>query len=138
MPSEHEIPLLIRRFRGVDISQDPAFIGSDVLALSDSFAPNPLLVLAKRQGQSLYRQVVVDRPDLFSLGGIQMLTFLRTYDDVGNRYVIVVGNSTAGSSATVTSLNDAAFLFLISGFGRHTQVSLAQLGNRVYIGNDTD
>ena len=138
MPSEHEIPLLIRRFRGVDISQDPAFIGSDVLALSDSFAPNPLLVLAKRQGQTLYRQVVVDRPDLFSLGGIQMLTFLRTYDDVGNRYVIVVGNSTAGSSATVTSLNDAAFLFLISGFGRHTQVSLAQLGNRVYVGNDTD
>src|SRR5207249_10049562 len=106
MPSEQEAPILIRRFRGVDVSQDPAFIGSDVLALSDSFTPNPIFILAKRQGQILLRQLSTD-----ATGAITARPLLvRTYDDSGNRYLVAIIHADAGGLDTVVvSVNDAAF-----------------------------
>src|SRR5438105_6164660 len=96
MPSENEIPILMRRFRGVDLSQDAAFIGTDQLALSDSFAPNPILVLSKRQGQTLYRQLLVDVPALADPSLVVAPLLVRTYDDLGHRYAIVIARAVGG------------------------------------------
>ena len=73
MPGDREQPILIRRFTGVDLSQDPAFLAPSVLQSSDSFVPNPLLLLAKRQGQVKYRQVVEDLPAIFTGATPQMV-----------------------------------------------------------------
>src|SRR5438552_9018455 len=140
MPGDAEQAILIRRFRGVDLSQDPAFLGSDVLALSDSFAPNPIFVLAKRQGQTLLGQVAVD------IGaGLSFLappTFLRTYDDVGNRYLVVVGRiPPIGADAIRSSVNDGTFASPANGAFTTTPSPLygmAQLGQIGYVCHGTD
>src|SRR5205807_9210055 len=115
---DREQPILIRRFTGVALAEDPSFLAPSVLQSSDSFVPNPLLLLAKRQGQVKYRQVAEDLPGTFpALVELQMVpAFLRTYDDVGNRYVIVLGQTTVGATKIVTSLNDNAFLPQASSF----------------------
>src|SRR5438128_1047065 len=138
MPGDLEQPILIRRFRGVDVSQDPGFIGSDLLVSSDSFTPSPVFVLAKRQGQTLLRQISADLVTFLTASPL----LVRTYDDSGNRYLVAVVRSTAGGAldTIVISVNDAAFATPASPTFPTvaTVYGAAQLGQIVYLGNGVD
>src|SRR5438045_1926033 len=104
MPGDLERAILIRQFRGVDISRDPIFIGTDRLQRSDNWIPSPIFLLEKRPGTSLLRHLKVDLPAEFAGTNTFAPTLFRAYDDAGNRYLFAVGRSTVGQT------NDALFV----------------------------
>src|SRR3989442_1467212 len=107
-----------------------------MLQASDSFAPNPVSVLAKRQGQTLHARVSANTTLLCAP------LLVRTYDDSGNSYLVVVARTTTPftTDTIYTSLNDAAFLTPTNGvFTTNSPLyGAAQLGNIVYLGNGAD
>src|SRR6058998_135183 len=98
MPGDLERAILMRQFRGVDISRDPIFIGTDQLQRSDNWIPSPIFLLEKRPGTSLLHHIVVDQPGLFAGVNTFAPVLFRAYDDAGNRYLFAVGRSTVGST----------------------------------------
>lgn len=134
MPGKpREQSALVRRFSGVNVTVDPGFLSADILQRAQNWVPDTTFLLTKRRGSTR----VFGWTDL----PMRFEALLRTYDLVGNRYLFVVGVFGAGGDIIYASLNDATPTPLTTGgvfatFDQH--YGIAQLGNRVYIGNGVD
>jgi len=120
MASPADVPLLVRRFDGVNIADEPVFIGPSYLQSSDNWLPNLNFQLEKRHGTVLLANVLGSSPHIAAI--------LRTYDLLGRRYLYVVATDAFNVSRLYKSADDLNFEaslsrgpdFLVDNNGRPT------------------
>lgn len=131
MPSEQEIPVLLRKFDGVDIATDSAFIGPSYLQSSQNWIPDPTHLLTKRPGSALYRDLATDLGGTWSgMFGIKHVGLTDT--------LYVVASPTAGTEKLYASVAGAAFTAVPSGdFASNAGYvyGFAVLGGNLYVGS---
>lgn len=131
MPSDGEVSLALREFRGVNLTTDPAFVDPSSLQLCDNWVPDLTYLLTKRRGSAVYQSLI-------AVTGVDAI--FRAYDQLGNRYLYAAVH-TATVDQLQVSKNDGAFETFTAG-GSFTSAtkrySFTILGNRVYVANDTD
>src|SRR5215831_896374 len=124
--SDREIPIPVRKFNGVMLALDPAFVPVGFLIQCDSWVPDPTYILAKRLGSKVWQTLPA---------GASVDPFLYTTDSSGNRYLYAIA-----SNALYVSTNDSAFTAVATGtFATSSpRYGMAVLGDTLYCGNDSD
>jgi len=134
MPSDAEIPVLLRKFDGVDIATDAAFIGPSFLQSSQNWIPDPTYLLTKRPGATLYRDLATD------IGGTWSGIF--GIKHVGSSDILyIVAKPSATPEAIYSSTSGGAFAAVASGAFTTSIAApygMATLGGNLYVGNGTD
>jgi hypothetical protein len=123
---DRETPIPVRRFNGVMLALDPAFVPIGFLTQCDGWIPALTYTLTKRLGSKTWQT-------LSGAGAVD--PFVYTTDSAGNRYLYCV----AGNQLYV-STNDSPFTAVSSGnFATASpRYGVAVLGDTLYCGNDSD
>ncbi len=124
---EREIPLAVRRFTGVELNIDPAFLRLGALQRCDNWVPDPTYVLTKRLGLALWR----------TLGAPARIDPLLYATDAQNRRYLVA----VAADRIHISVNDGPFAAVVNGTfatAGSPRYGAAVFGDIVYVGNDTD
>lgn len=131
MPSQHSLAPALRRFTGVDVSHDSAFLRPDQLVKADNWVPDRTWLLRKRFGTAAYLS------DTSATGSAQALR--RFYRANGDRIFYYVGTF-ATPDAIRFSTNDGAFGVVTGGvFAASGSVyGSTQVKQNVYFGNGVD
>lgn len=132
MPSEKEIPVLLRKFNGVDIATDSAFIGPDYLQSAQNFIPDPTFLLSKRPGSTTFRDLATDIGGTWA--GFQGALYIGSSDLL---YVVAVPNATSKETLYVSSAGGA---FAAVPTGAFTTLAnyaygMASIGGNLYVSN---
>lgn len=131
MPSQREIPLLLRRFNGVNLAFDSAFVDPAYLQFCNNWVPSPQYLLTKRQGTTALGSIsFVDLADSDVLWSVYALD--------GNHYLYAATRRAATADLLHVFINDAPGPTLVGGganFSANQRYGMAVLGNTVYIGN---
>jgi hypothetical protein len=130
MASQADVPLLVRRFDGVNIADEPVFIGSSYLQASDNWVPDLTYQLATRRGTALYQPLP---------GVVRVDALLRTYDTAGHRYLYAVGLDPSGVGQLFVMTDDGPPVAIGAPYGaRNARYGMAVLGQSLYVGNGVD
>ena len=123
---DREVPIPVRRFTGVMLSPDPAFIPVGFLTQSDSWIPDPTYILTKRLGSKMWQTLP---------GSGTVDPFVYTTDSSGNRYLYGVA-----ADQLYVSTNDGTFTAVPTGHFATTspRYGIAVVGDTLYCGNDSD
>lgn len=136
MPSPIERQLTLRRFDGVNLLVDQAYLGPSYLRHAANWIPGETYRLTKEPG---------NRPYIggFIAGNDIVLKMIRVYDSL-NRYLYVVKGNDTGDQVWV-SVNDAAFTRVQLAGGGNADFAEAVsiydmevMNDRVFVGNGID
>lgn len=137
MPSPNEKSIVLRRFDGVNLLVDQAYLGPSYLAQSNNWIPGNTFRLTKMPGNLPY------------LGGTvvniaRITQMIRAYT-AGNRYLYAVVTPSAGVDQLWVSVNDTAWVPLTLSVGGNAVFTklgaiydMAVLNNILYVGNGVD
>lgn len=126
-----EQALLLRRFRGVNIAIDSAFVDPDFLQSSRNFVPETTYLLSKRHGTRFFGGPLVND------GRIDVMQAV--YDATGTLFLFYVVSSGSGDRiefADVTGTSHAVTNGTFPSAGRRYDMSV--LGGDLYVGNGVD
>jgi hypothetical protein len=131
MASQADVPLLVRRFDGVNIADEPVFIGSSYLQASDNWLPNLNFQLEKRHGTVLIANVPGQSP--------YVEVILRAYDLLGRRYLYAVATDVFNVTRLYKSADDLNFT-AVGAFATLGQMpyGMTVLGQKLYVGNGVE
>jgi hypothetical protein len=131
-----EVPLLMRRWLGVNLADDPIFIGPDYLQKAQNFIPAPTFALTKRPGTAGYLTLGTGFPWVTAATA----ALLRVYDNAGNRYLYAYVMTSEPADRLLVSLNDANATIvggpLLGAIG--ARGGLAAMNGVLYAGNGVD
>jgi len=138
MPSPNEKEIVLRKFDGVVLLVDLAFLGPSYLRSSQNWIPGETYRLTKAPGNTAY-------PGGNIAGQDRVLKLIRAYSGA-NRYLYAVTDPTAvGGDQLWVSINDAAWVRVaLSGggdadFAGSSQVyDMEVLNGILYVGNGVD
>lgn len=130
MASDADVPILVRRLDGVNIADEPVFIGTSYLQLANNWLPDQNYRIAKRKGTAVYANI----PPVVLYDAL-----LRTYDILGNRYLFAIGLDGIGVGRLYVSTNDGTPVQVGPDFATpNARYGMAVLGSAVYVGNGVD
>lgn len=133
MPGDKEIPLQLRRWQGVNLAHDEAFVDPSFLRASDNWVPAETYLLTKRRGTALYLDM-----DAGALNDtLRVHSMIRVHSGA-NRYLFAVRNYLDTYDQVVFSTNDADFaaaggLHSFSTF--NSRYGMVAHGGYIYVGN---
>ena len=140
MPSDREQVLLARRFQGINLTQDSAFVDPSYLQSSNNWITSPTFLLSKRPGTT--HQVQVNAGGSATPPFIREDALIRVYDRTGtNRYLYGVAVWGGGVDGVWVYTNDTGAITAPTGSdfaSGNKRYDSAVLGERVYFGNGTD
>jgi len=139
MPArDTERPITLRRFDGVNLLLDQAFLGPSYLRKADNWIPGLTFRLDKTPGNTLFAPGAIST-------ATRVLKLTRAYNAAGNRYLYAVVSVSGGGDQLWVSQDEGAWTQVqLSGGGNATFAQsdsvyeIENLNGILYVGNGID
>lgn len=138
MPSPNEKMIVLRRFDGVNLLVDQAYLGPSYLVQANNWIPGNTFRLTKMPGNLPFKGGTISGP-------VRFQKMIRAYDASGHRYLYAVVQPVTDGDQLWVSIDDGAWttVLLSSGgnamFTQHGAIyDMAILNGILYVGNGVD